>query len=368
MSKNTIIHFTSLDSDAKTLSISFEYQNDRHFVKFPPPETNISKGNKKTSVFFLFRAHMQECLQDSIEVNNQCTKNSTISTLSSDIWKELPYAFKNEFSKYTNRVNEYRTSKEQNPFISSDDNLSKKVIRQQNYYQRRTYEDIHHTEASTYSVTNDDINGHFKNGYSSLETTTSTSLMVKEPMTQANLSFESLNKYEECEFWSVHSSVDETMCLDVNTTNYLEAYYGTPSPVNSSVYEMRGMESINISPLNVFKSAPLQRPADFSCQSLVTPNGHEVFGIENTELTHNISLTSLDLCTSDFFRSNNSVIDNLYDSDWLMYEDKVVNPSFDLPIPNRREVDSMDDISKFNINLSELALRHMENSTGYEMH
>lgn len=270
---------------------------------------------------------MQECLQDNIEGNNQRAKNSNISKLSSNIWKKLPYTFRNEFSKYTNRVNEYRTSREQNPITSSDDNLSKKVIRQQNYYQRRTYEDIHHTKTSTYSVTNDDINGHFKNEYSRLETTTSTSLMVKEPMSQANLSFQPLifpNRYEEYEFENVkltHSSVDETMCLDVNATNYLEAYYGIQSPVNSSVYEMRGMESNNINPLSVFKSAPLQCP---TCQSLVTPNGYEVFDTENTEQTYDISLTSfLDLC---------SVNDNPYD------------------------------------NVSELALPHVENSTGYEMY
>ncbi|CAG8834106.1 24800_t:CDS:2, partial [Gigaspora margarita] len=315
-------------SDAKTLSISFEHQNVRHKIKFPPPETNISKGNKNISVFFLFRTHMQECLQDSIEGNNQ--------------------------------LNEYRTSKEQ--ITSSDDNLSKKVIRQQNYYQRRTYEDIHHTKTSTYSVTNDDINGHFKNEYSRLETTTSTSLMVKEPMPQANLSFQPLifpNRYEECEFENVkltHSSVDETMCLDVNITNYLEAYYGIQSPVNSSVYEMRGMESNNINPLSVFKSAPLQCP---TCQSLVTPNGYEVFDTEITEQTYDISLTPfLDLY---------SVNDNPYDNGLLTYEDKPANPSFELAIPNGREVDSIDDISKFNINISELALSHVENSTGYEM-
>ncbi|CAG8825459.1 1717_t:CDS:1, partial [Gigaspora rosea] len=167
------------------------------------------------------------------------------------------------FSKYTNRVNEYRTSKEQNPVTSSDDNLSK-----------------------------------------------------------------------------VHSSVDETMCLDVNATNYLEAYYGIPSPVNSSVYEMRGMESIN--PLSVFKSAPLQCP---TCQSLVTPNGYDT---ENT-LAYDISDISL-TPFSDLY----SVNDNPYG-----------NVSFELAIPNGRELDSMDDI---NINISELALPHMENSTGYEMH
>ncbi|CAG8533010.1 13117_t:CDS:1 [Dentiscutata erythropus] len=377
MPDNTIIQFNSLDSDAKTLSISFEYQNVGYTIKFPPPETDISKGHTKKnhiSVFFLFRAHIQECLQGSIEGNNQRAKNRNISKLSSKIWKKLPYTFKHEFSKYTNRVNEYRTSKVQNSFTSSD------VSKQQSYYQKRAYEDIRHTAYSE-NVTNYAINNHLKNESSILETTAFTSRM-EEPIPLANLSFQHLfqNGHEEYEFGRVkltHSNVDETLYLNVNTTNSLEdlnsipsAYYETQSLMNSNACEMHGMESLNINSLNFFKSTPLQLQADFSCQSLVTPNEREVLNTENT-LTPDINLVPFWDSYAFDIRSNNfvnSVNHNLYENDWLVYEDTQLNSSFELAIPNRHEVDSTEGISELIslLNISEPAFSHMVDSNGYE--
>ncbi|CAG8785575.1 11748_t:CDS:2, partial [Dentiscutata erythropus] len=244
MTDNTIVQFKYLDSDTKTLSISFEYQNVGYTIKFPPPETDISKGHTKKnhiSVFFLFRAYIQECLQGSIEGNNQRAKNKNISNLSSNIWKELPYTFRNEFSKYTNRINEYRTSKKQNPFTSSDVGSSKKVIKQQSYYEKKTYEEIRHAEESTYSesVANDAINDHLKNESSSLE----------EPIPPANISYHPLifqDGYEESVYYGIQ-------IFDTGNTE-LTHYINLMPFLNSYTYDIRYNNFVNSVNRNLYEN------------------------------------------------------------------------------------------------------------------